>query len=298
MIIGISGKMQSGKNTVASIIQYLTNPFDRDIKTEFNLNEDYSVGSQWKQVAFAGKLKQIVSILTGIPVEDLEKQEVKDRVLGEEWWYCLADNNKRVPYIKELHEGKVIKLIKPTARQLLQEIGTDAMRDVIHPNCWVNALFVDYKPIYRKVVNNVLEGIGVYPNWIITDLRFPNELQAIKDRGGITIRVNRENRKTSKEWQVLYPDIVVLDPDGWNRDERYDFEWNKELITLEKYKNRVMRSTCKFKANFDTYFKQDEHPSETSLDSATFDFVINNNRDIEHLINEVRKILEKLNILK
>lgn len=29
------------------------------------------------------------------------------------------------------------------------------------------------------------------PNWIITDVRFPNEAQAIKDRGGILIRVNR-----------------------------------------------------------------------------------------------------------
>ena len=30
-----------------------------------------------------------------------------------------------------------------------------------------------------------------YPNWIITDLRFPNEAKAVEKRGGITIRVNR-----------------------------------------------------------------------------------------------------------
>jgi hypothetical protein len=30
-----------------------------------------------------------------------------------------------------------------------------------------------------------------YPNWIITDTRFPNELQAVKDKGGITIKVVR-----------------------------------------------------------------------------------------------------------
>ena len=30
-----------------------------------------------------------------------------------------------------------------------------------------------------------------YPNWIITDVRFPNEAKAVKDRGGILIRINR-----------------------------------------------------------------------------------------------------------
>ena len=30
-----------------------------------------------------------------------------------------------------------------------------------------------------------------YPNWVITDMRFPNELEAIKNRDGISIRVNR-----------------------------------------------------------------------------------------------------------
>lgn len=30
-----------------------------------------------------------------------------------------------------------------------------------------------------------------YPNWIITDCRFPNEAQAVKDKGGIIIRIDR-----------------------------------------------------------------------------------------------------------
>jgi hypothetical protein len=31
----------------------------------------------------------------------------------------------------------------------------------------------------------------MFPKWIITDVRFPNELQAIKDKGGIVIRVEK-----------------------------------------------------------------------------------------------------------
>lgn len=30
-----------------------------------------------------------------------------------------------------------------------------------------------------------------YPNWIITDMRFPNEMEAVVERKGITIRVTR-----------------------------------------------------------------------------------------------------------
>ena len=45
-----------------------------------------------------------------------------------------------------------------------------------------------------------------YPNWIISDTRFPNELKAIKDRGGITIRIIRpdfvENTLTGEKFPV------------------------------------------------------------------------------------------------
>jgi hypothetical protein len=48
----------------------------------------------------------------------------------------------------------------------------------------VNALFADYR----------LWSDGSkdwYPNWIITDMRFENELEAVVKKGGITIRVVR-----------------------------------------------------------------------------------------------------------
>ena len=33
--------------------------------------------------------------------------------------------------------------------------------------------------------------------------------------------------KTSKEWQELYPEIKVLDPDGWDR-ENFKYSWFEE----------------------------------------------------------------------
>lgn len=269
MIIGISGKIGSGKDTIGKIIQYLTNPFDRDMKTEFNLNEDYSAGSQWQIKKFACKLKKIVSILTGIPIEDLEKQEVKDKVLGEEWWYYKFEGTEYIravmlPYLEAKYKEKDKDnkyLVKPTVRQLLQEIGTDAMRNIIHPNIWVNALFTDYKvkPNYwiskadydletKKKCN---PSEDYYPNWIITDMRFPNELQAVKDKGGITIRVNRP-----------YQTVVGQSNGNWATFNHTQF-----------------------------------HHSETALDNAEFDYIIDNNDTIEDLIEKVKGILIKEKII-
>ena len=62
-----------------------------------------------------------------------------------------------------------------TPRKMLQQVGTDLFRNQLHPNTWVNATFANYHD----------------NNWIITDVRFPNELEAIKKHNGITIRINR-----------------------------------------------------------------------------------------------------------
>ncbi len=60
MIIGISGYSGSGKDLVGTIIQ------------EISLNK-------WHIKKWAGKLKTIASILTGIPVEKFEDQEFKKK---------------------------------------------------------------------------------------------------------------------------------------------------------------------------------------------------------------------------
>ena len=134
-LIGISGKMGSGKNTVASMLC--------DIDQEF------------EQKSYGHKLKQVCSILTGIPIEKFEDQEFKKTQLGIEWW----------PDFRSM-----------SVRELLQKVGTECMRDCLHPNTWVNALFADYKENSK---------------WIITDVRFPNEYKAIKEFGGVVVRVSR-----------------------------------------------------------------------------------------------------------
>ena len=106
---------------------------------------------------------------------------------------------------KELKSYEGLELIKPTPRFLLQFIGTNLFRNQLHPEIWVNSLMNEYKPLYGYQTTNSKITIGdisipipgldidkrIFPNWIITDLRFPNEMDAVKKKGGITIRVNR-----------------------------------------------------------------------------------------------------------
>lgn len=80
-----------------------------------------------------------------------------------------------------------------TVRELLQKLG-NSVRNNIDPNFWVNALLKNYTP-------NQL--------WIIDDVRYLNEAQAIKLLGGHLIRLNiptiREDEHISETQLDDYP---------------------------------------------------------------------------------------------
>jgi len=277
MIISISGKIDSGKDTVGKIIQYLYYlksdihqhkiSYEEFLKTDRvnNILYDKDIPEVKK---FADKLKDIVCLLIGCTREQLEDSEFKEKELGEEWWYYKYDNFM-CPYKEEQNfPYELSSLIKLTPRLLMQLIGTECGREIIHPNIWVNSLMNEYKPKYvtkqlenliKKYPNNKSlmfppEGTSIkdsnYPNWIITDTRFPNELKAVKNRGGISIRVNRF---------VKCKCTNLGDAENCNR--------------------------------FCTEQPMDEHPSEIALDNTTFDYVIDNNGTIEELIHNVKSIL-------
>lgn len=277
-IISISGKINSGKDTVGRIIQILTaypGTSNQNILRYLENweEEEYIImdNTSWEIRKWADKLKDIVCIILNCTREQLEYEDFKNMELPEEWWYWKLErdgeyNTILLPY-NESTGTENYTLIKPTPRLLLQLLGTECGRQIIHPNIWVNALMSEYK---TEVVPNENYGSNktkpkswvitkeeereyllnnshwvykdevnvISPNWIITDMRFPNELKAVEDKGGITIRVNRP-----------------------------------QLIS-----------------------KDFEHESETSLDSAIFDYVIENNGTLEELIDKVREIYNKIKI--
>ena len=161
MIIGISGKLYSGKDTLASCLLH-----------EF---DDYGV--TFMQKSFAFKLKKMGAYLTNTP---------------EIWWFT--------------QEGKQQYLPKwdMTIGEFQQKLGTEAMRDNIHPDGWVIALMSEY---------------STFDNWIVTDVRFPNEAEAIKKEGGTLIRIEGDpsnERKNSKR-DLNHPSETSLDDyDGFD----------------------------------------------------------------------------------
>lgn len=85
-----------------------------------------------------------------------------------------------------------------TPRLLLQLLGTECGREIIHPDIWVNALFADYKEIatkgksYSSSMFNIETNTIEYPKWLIPDVRFPNEVTRIDAYKGFAIRVIRD----------------------------------------------------------------------------------------------------------
>ena len=173
MIISLSGYSGSGKDTVGIIMQYLNceglvNLTIEDVIVDYKRHEWWLHDtSGWEIKKWAGKLKDVASLLTGIPVEYFEDQEFKKANLGPEW-----NNYVNTPM---------------TVRDFLQKLGTEGLRDGLHVNTWVNALMADYK----CVPADQAPGGWDCPNWLITDTRFPNEASAIKDKGGILLKVTR-----------------------------------------------------------------------------------------------------------
>ena len=87
MIILISGKKQSGKDTIAKIIHYLIEKQNKKHNLSFKEYKKVynTLTHDWKIKKFACKVKEIVSILTGVPINDLEKDTVKNSYLPKEW---------------------------------------------------------------------------------------------------------------------------------------------------------------------------------------------------------------------
>jgi hypothetical protein len=197
VLVGISGKLGSGKNEAAKQIEKLTR----------------GVWSNVREKAFAEKIKLIVAAITGTTVEEQYLENVKNmdpRKLvnfKEETSSALrskarkvvsimtsTEDSDKVPkelmsplhkktigelredivqyYTKFLREGE-LPLDYWTCGGLQQHLGT-YFRKFYREDIWAVSLFLDYDP--RE-------------SWLITDLRFPNEVEEIKRRGGILIRM-------------------------------------------------------------------------------------------------------------
>ena len=120
-------------------------------------------------VAFADPLRAVLETLTGVPASETHSAENKARLLPPAW-------------------GGL------TVGRALQTLATDAIRHHFHPDAWIIAGLHSFDSAPASDTKTV---------WIFTDVRFPNEAGAIRDRGGLLIRIERLVRNVSAETRDL-----------------------------------------------------------------------------------------------
>lgn len=141
-VFSFSGRQLSGKTTLAKIL----------------------IANGYEKISFADYLKEIVSELYSLPIENFYSTELKQCDLSNQllWDNKSADKLSKMTGLDDLFNGSPKNLV--SIREALQYIGTDILRKA-DP-------FFHVKSIRRKIKPG-----GKY---VLDDVRFKNELQALK----------------------------------------------------------------------------------------------------------------------
>jgi hypothetical protein len=160
------------------------------------------------KLSFAGMLKDIVAILFGWERFMLEGATPESREWREQvdsWW------------------SKKLNIENLTPRYVLQFFGTDLFRKYFHPDIWVIA---------------VEKQLSKYPNCVITDCRFQNEIKMLQSAGATFIKITRG---ILPNWYESYASGLIEKPDNVHPSEYlwikskfdYEFENNSTISELE-----------------------------------------------------------------
>jgi len=217
-IVGIAGKKQSGKNTTANILHgmilkeqglvadcnidgtgkliiFTSNSDGREDWGEFDITRkdnafiEYAEHNMWPYVklySFADNLKQICVDLFSVPPEcvwgtDKQKSQLQEHLLWENMPKAINSTMMKkiikAPDVKRSFDWKEGPM---TAREFMQFLGTDVMRKMYEP-VWVQSCVNKIKREQPSLA-------------IVADVRFPNEVDAITDAGGVVVRLTRGDR--------------------------------------------------------------------------------------------------------
>ena len=193
MIIGFCGRMRSGKTELAKIC------------------ETYG----YKKLYFALPLKQLCADILDVSIEALNDAKNKGTDIGlhidDNICLILSDETGiPIEQVKETCYGKTMS----TVREMLQYIGTDLIRK--------------YNPDWH--VNRIKEMIEPDTDYVIDDVRFPNEKKMIEDLGGdcwfvtrTTLdNVSNHESETSITWHNCWNKLIIND----TTLQFFRFKWN------------------------------------------------------------------------
>ena len=190
---------------------------------------DYLVNFHgFRRDSFANTLKDAVAAVFGwdrVLLEGRTKEAREWREQRDEWW------SDRL--------GKDI-----TPRHILQYWGTEVCRQGFHDDIWIASL----ENKMRKTGDNI----------VISDVRFPNEINAIKNAGGQVVRVVRG---ADPEWYQ----------DAWNMNQGpTNMSWSISKMRMEQRKI---------------------HASETAWIGKGIDLEIDNNGSIDQLFAQIKNLV-------
>ena len=192
---------------------------------------DYLVNlHHFRRESFANTLKDAVSAVFGwdrTMLEGRTKQAREWREQQDNWW------TNRL--------GIVI-----TPRWVLQNWGTEVCRNGFHDDIWIASL--------ENKLRNSTDDV------VISDCRFPNEIAAIKQSGGLVVRVVRGSEP---EWY----DAAV----SRNRGPNGNASWSLSGRKLEQL---------------------GVHDSETAWVGTRFDVVLDNNGTLDDLYQQVKRLVQ------
>lgn len=221
-IVGIKGFKGSGKDTVASMISYILH--DGIMKATYDkwlfFHKNGFVENNEIIIHFADKLKDDISEFCGIDRKLLDRQDIK-----EENYYNfktgivstnIKDADRVINNIGEFNYDNLSSLlflynnnISIKIRVLLQYYGTNIIRN----HFWREAFI-------RYTMNKAFDIRNSKGQCIIADARFDNdECKAIRDCGGMIIRVDRksnnDNHDSHESEQItINKDDYVIDNTG------------------------------------------------------------------------------------
>lgn len=200
VVIGISGKAGAGKDTIASMLNYiLSKGVTRARYSEWVIKQHaYDKHYSYRIIHFADVLKDCCSLLFGIKREYLDDRYYKDeswfhikghKFIKEEDSYNNIYTKIEIEQLKKYNLNYYISNIKNViikVRTLLQYFGTDICRDNLYNNIFVDATMAKAASIAESCFY-----------CIISDVRFENEEKVIHNNSlkGKIILVNKNDTK-------------------------------------------------------------------------------------------------------
>jgi hypothetical protein len=185
-------------------------------------------------IGLSGKIGSGKTTFSKLLVSSLKEKSVKAPVSVYE--YNFADKLKRITkelcgyggYTQE-EKNLFISDYNMTVGEILQKVGTDALRNHFDQDVWVKATFTEF---YQNEFNSIN---------IIGDCRFPNEADNIKSLGGINIRLEgdpAEVRANSNR------DINHISETALDNYENFDFKYDNtgDISQLQMFAEEVADS--------------------------------------------------------